>query len=430
MSIKQTPFWLEGTTFPDVEKPRMLPDRSTVVVIGGGLTGLAAAHELGRLGVSVLLMEEQHCGFGVSSRNGGMVLTGLKLGVQDLLDKYDLELAERLFQASLSALDHVEKFIKEEGIDCDYTRCGHLFLASKPSHARMLQKEALLLDKHFNHEVVLFSRPGVTNEINSTFYHGGLFDQRSAVLNPARYTIGMIKAVERTGVLIYEHTKVHSIRRVPKGFIVKTARGKTLAETVFVAAGKRNTKFATDLRRKIFPVGSYIIVTEVLSEELIREIMPNQDRACFDSRHLLHYFRLTPDRRLLFGGRGSFFPETRGNVRRSVMQLHEQMIRIFPQLRNVRIEYGWGGTVDMTFDMMPHADIEDGIAYITGYAGHGLALASYLGNGLARQLAGKYFDNPFAEVPFPNSPLGKLYNGWPWFLPAAKLWYWMRDELG
>jgi glycine/D-amino acid oxidase-like deaminating enzyme len=210
--------------------------------------------------------------------------------------------------------------------------------------------------------------------------------------------------------------------------MVETSRGVLRADAVFVAPGGYTGPATPALRRRIIPIGSYIIATAPLPEDLAREVSP-RDRMIFDSKNFLYYFRLTPDRRMLFGGRAGFFPETPATVRQSAEILRRGMIAVYPQLRDIPVEYAWGGTLDFAFDMMPHAGALGGIYYALGYAGHGVAMATYLGAQVAAQIAGAPADNPFAGIAFPIAPLG-LYDGRPWFLPFAGAWYKFRDWIG
>jgi glycine/D-amino acid oxidase-like deaminating enzyme len=197
------------------------------------------------------------------------------------------------------------------------------------------------------------------------------------------------------------------------------------ATDVFIATSGYTSKTTPALQKKIIPIGSFIIATEQLPEALAHELSP-RNRMIYDSKHYLYYFRLTPDNRMLFGGRAAFFPETSNTIRRSAEILRRGMITVYPQLRDVKVEYAWGGTLDFCFDTMPHAGRMDGMYYAVGYAGHGVAMATYLGAKIAEQISGGPEENPYANVPFPDAPLG-LYNGHPWFLPFAGAYYKILD---
>jgi glycine/D-amino acid oxidase-like deaminating enzyme len=439
MSLKETPLWMEGVTFPTAAPAQPLPERVDVAVIGGGFTGLAAARALARSGASVAALEARSFGWGASSRNGGMVLTGLKVEADQLIARYGREAARRMFAASLASIDCVEQIIREEGIDCDFARSGHLLLAYKPAHFRAFVHEAALLKREFGHATRIVPPHELGAEIGSRAYHGGLVDEASAGLNPARYAAGLACAAQRAGAQLFDHTPVERITRdgggTHKGYpnsgysqIVWTPRGALRAGAVFVATGGYTGPATPALRRRIIPIGSYIIATAPLPESLAHEVSP-RNRMMFDTKNFLYYFRLTPDRRMLFGGRAGFFPETPATVRQSAAILRRALAEVYPQLRDTPVEYAWGGTLDFAFDMMPHAGALGGLHYALGYAGHGVAMATYLGTQVAAQIAGAPAENPFASIPFPTAPLG-LYDGRPWFLPLAGAWYKFRDWIG
>jgi glycine/D-amino acid oxidase-like deaminating enzyme len=197
------------------------------------------------------------------------------------------------------------------------------------------------------------------------------------------------------------------------------------ARDVLIATSGYTSGITPWLQRKIVPIGSFIIVTEILPETLARELSP-RNRMIYDSKNYLYYYRLTPDRRMLFGGRAAFFPENENTVRDSARILRDGMISVYPQLRKTKVEYVWGGTLDFAFDSMPHAGKMDGMFYSVGYAGHGVAMATLLGKKIAESSLTGRNENPFAGIPFPGAPLG-VYNGKPWFLPFAGMWYKFLD---
>lgn len=427
MPIREENFWLTTLTTPLPAEHSPLPEQVVdVAVIGGGFTGLAAAWQLAKRGASVAVLEAEAAGWGASSRNGGMVLTGLKVGVETLIARYGRERTRRMFAASLSAIDCVEMLVKSENIACDFARHGHLEVAYKPAHYDHFQHAAEQMAKEFNHPVRVIPKSELQAEIGSPLYHGGLVDDLSAGVNPARYVAGLAQAAQRAGAIVCAGTRVTKLERHEACWRIQTARGVVSAQQVFVATSGYTGAATPALRKKIIPIGSFIIATDPLPEPLAHEVSP-RDRMMFDSKNFLYYFRLTPDRRMLFGGRAAFFPETTSTVRDSAKILQAGMVSVYPQLRDIAVKFVWGGTLDFAFDLMPHAGrSETGLYYALGYAGHGVALATYLGLQMARTLLGDPVDNPFAEVAFPGAPLG-LYDGRPWFLPLAGAWYKFLD---
>jgi glycine/D-amino acid oxidase-like deaminating enzyme len=428
MAPQESNYWLTITEFPKPEAGR-LPDRVDVAVIGAGFTGLSAARTLASRGANVAVLEAETIGWGASSRNGGMVLTGLKLGVNQLISRYGRELTRRMYAASLESIDCVETIIREENIDCDFSRSGHLEVACKQKHFDDYARQAEVIAREFNHQLRVVQKNELSAEIGSTIYYGGMIDEVSAGLNPARYVAGLARAAMKAGAELFEHTRAEAISRAPNqgehGWEIATTRGPLWAREVFVATSGYTSCATPALQKKIIPIGSFIITTQPLPENLARELSP-RNRMIYDSKNYLYYYRLTPDRRMLFGGRAAFFPETDQTIRRSAEILRRGMIDVYPQLRDAKIEYVWGGTLDFAFDIMPHAGQLDGMYYAVGYAGHGVAMATYQGQKMAELIAGDKPENPFVGIAFPGAPLG-LYNGRPWFLPFAGMWYKVLD---
>jgi glycine/D-amino acid oxidase-like deaminating enzyme len=402
-----------------------IPPKVAVAIIGGGYTGLSAARTLAKQGVSVVVLEAQTIGWGASSRNGGMTLTGLKPAMQTVIKNYGRDLAKELFQCSLDSVDMVEQIVKEENIDCGFARTGHLLTANKPKHFESLQGEVDFMAKEFNHNVRLVSPKDLRSEIGTDVYHGALVDEVSGGLNPAQYVTGLAGAAARAGATLCARARVNKIERSQNRFLIQTERGNVEAESVLVATSGYTGGVTKKLQKRIIPIGSFIIATERLSDELARELSP-KNRMIFDYKHFLNYFRLW-DNRMIFGGRAAFFPENENTIAQSGEILRREMIKVYPQLKDAKVEYVWGGTLDFAFDQMTHVGEEDGIYYSLGYAGHGVAMATYLGATVAdAMMKGNIKEHPFARFEFPSAPLG-LYNGSPWFLPFAGLYYKILD---
>ena len=429
MPVREENFWLTTVDILRPDPARPLPEIVDVVVIGAGFTGLSAARTLARGGANVAVLEAQTIGWGASSRNGGMVLTGLKLGVNKLISLYGRERTQQMYAASLATIDCVEKIVGDEQIDCDFSRCGHLEVACKQKHFDDYSRQAEVIAREFNHELRIVPRHELQSEIGSSIYYGGMVDEVSAGLNPARYVAGLALAAMKAGAAIFENAAVVKIepaaRQGTQGWRVTTSRGTVWARDVFVGTSGYTGPATPALRKKLIPIGSYIITTEMLPQALALELSPC-NRMIYDSKNYLYYYRLTPDDRILFGGRAAFFPETADSIRQSAEILRRGMIEVYPQLRDVRVEFVWGGTLDFAFDIMPHAGQMDGIYYAVGYAGHGVAMATWQGQQIAKMIAGENPENPFVGIPFPGAPLG-LYNGKPWFLPFAGAWYKFLD---
>jgi len=421
-------YWLTTSLIPPAT-PGNLPPRADVVIVGAGFTGLSAALALAKRGATVAVLEANTIGWGASSRNGGMVLTGLKLSAETLAKRYGMELTRRMYATSLESIDLVEQIVREERMDCSFSRCGHLEVACKQSHFDAYARSVEVIAREFHHELRIVPRNEIGSEIGSNIYFGGIVDETSAGVNPAQYVSGLASAALGASACIYENTRVQNIQRNSHngsaGFSVLTSRGSILAQNVLVATSGYTSRATPDLQKKIIPIGSFIITTEPLPQDLARELSP-RNRMIFDSKHYLHYYRLTPDNRMLFGGRAAFFPETKNTIQRSAEILRRDLIEVYPQLRDTKIEHAWGGTLDFCFDTMPHAGQADGIYYALGYAGHGVAMATYLGTKLAEVMSGSKNDIPYAAIPFPGAPLG-LYNGKPWFLPIAGAYYKVLD---
>jgi glycine/D-amino acid oxidase-like deaminating enzyme len=432
--VKEYPYWWDTLPSPDSQKLEVksqkagaanLPDRADVVVVGAGYTGLAAARQLARAGAVVVVIEREQIGWGASSRNGGQVLTGMKVDVATLVERFGAMRARQLFDVATDSIARLEALIDEEAIECDYTRAGHLQAAFKPSHFDAFREEQALLARVFDHQVRVLPRADQHGEIGSDAYHGVLVDERSGGLNPAQYVRGLAAAAARAGATIVTGVGVTSLERRSPEWRVRTTAGDIEAQDLLVATNGYTDAAVPALQRRFVPIGSYIIATEPLEERVAAALLPRR-RMAFDSKHFLYYFRVTMDRRLLFGGRAEFGRPDEHTTRRAASILRQGMDTVFPSLAGVAIDYAWGGNVAFTRDQMPRAGRLDDLNYAGGYCGHGVAMATYLGEQIARRIGGEPIEHPLFDDRFPAIP---MYTGNPWFLPLVGAYYQVKDWL-
>ncbi len=426
MAMIEHPFWWDTVSQETTRRSvHALPANVDVAVVGGGYTGLAAARVLAAAGASVAVFERGDIGAGASSRNGGQVLTGLKVGPAELIRHAGRAKARTLFDVSKEAIRRLERLVADEAIDCEFARSGHVQAACKPSHFAAFRDEQALLARVFDHRVELVPKAEQHTELGSDFYHGLLLDEGSASLNPAKYVHGLARATERAGARLFCGTNVEHLDKRAAGWTVTTTRGHVTARDVLAATNGYVTNLTPALQRRFVPVGSHIIATEQLDVSVAEQLLPRR-RMAFDSKHFLYYFRVTADRRLLFGGRAEFTTPTPESGRRAAVILQRGMVDVFPELAAVRIEYAWSGTVAFTRDQLPHAGRIDGVYFAGGYSGHGIAMATSMGELIGRRIAGERMDHPLLDDRFPPIP---LYYGRPWFLPLAGAYYRIKDWL-
>jgi len=264
----------------------------------------------------------------------------------------------------------------------------------------------------------------MAEELGSSFYHGGIVDNSSAGLHPAKYFAGLARLAARAGAGLHPNTPATAVERVDGGFVVRTPRGEIRAKDILVATNGYTGGVFPEFQRRVIPMGSYIVATERLDPQVANRIIP-KNRMIIDTKHVLYYFRRTADDRLLFGGRASFAPTT---VERSREILRGAIAKVYPELAKVRIEYAWKGNVAFTFDLLPHVGRhENGMHYAIGFCGHGVAMGSYLGARIGAMIASNEAPAPpFASLPFPSR---FFYRGKPWFLPIVGSYYRLLDAL-
>ncbi len=409
---ERRPYWHSAMPALPDRRARPLPESVDVVVVGGGYTGVAAARQLALQGATAVLLEANTLGWGASTRNGGIAHPGFKWGPRTLAKRYGEALARAIYTESVEATDLVASLVRDNGIDAELRYNGYLELAWAKSHAEDFDAEAASL-VDFGTPAHAVPKDQLRSEIGTDSYHGGLVVEAGGLLHPAKWFAGLVGLAEAAGADLHEGIRAQSIRRQADGrFVVETDRGAILASNVLVATNGYTDGVAPSLRRRIIPIGSYIIATEPLPEDLARELAPTC-RAFFDTKNFLSYWHISQDRRMLFGGRVSFLPAT---FDRTASLLYRRMLEIHPQLAGYRIEYSWGGKVGMTMDRMPHIGQMGGITYSMGYSGTGVVLSTYMGTRAAQWMGGG--EPPaLSKLRFPLVPAP--YEGRPWFLPMV-----------
>ncbi|HWA39244.1 MAG TPA: FAD-dependent oxidoreductase [Burkholderiales bacterium] len=422
----EAPYWWDAVP-PVEEAARPVPASCDAVVVGGGIGGLCAALELARGGAAVALLEADAFGFNAAARNSGGVSFGLDLAKVARWARWSGRKGPgvpALAQGALESLDFTEDFIVRNAIDCDYHRRGRLVCATTPHKYAQLARRAEALNRLFGAGARLVPAKDQHAEIGSDRFHGVLVIERSGQLDPARYVRGLLRLCDAAGVSRHARTTVTRIERAAGGFRVSSSAGALACRTVVVATNAHSARLpSTSLGKRVIPVASHIVVTEPLAPEHAERLLPRR-RTGADDRRLLAYFRRTPDgTRFLYGSRAAPFEVTPA---RAAAVLQRRMVASFPSLAGVRISHAWGCKVAFTLDALPHMGEIDGLHYLAGCNGNGVAMMSYLGHRVARKVLDGKAQCIFDQAAFPKLP---LYDGRPWFLPAMAAGYRALDYL-
>jgi gamma-glutamylputrescine oxidase len=393
-----------------------------VCVVGGGFTGLAAALATAEAGYAVVLLEAERIGFGASGRNGGQLIPGLRWTMAEIEQEFGIDRAQAIFDVAYQAHIRVRSRIAKHAIRCDL-KSGHLEAAYKPAHFDAMRRDADYLANRFGYMSPQIVQPrDMSMHIATDKYHGGVYDFAGGHFHPLNYTLGLADAARTAGVQIYEGSRVLTIDD-RNGVTVRTASGTVRANHAVIACDSWTDTVAADLGRYTIPIMNYNIATAPLGD-LADRLLPS-DAAIADSRFVLNYFRLSADKRMIFGGGERYSTRPPTDIRAFVRQ---HMQSIFPDLAAVPIDYAWGGAVAVTANRLPHIGRRGCTFFAHGFSGHGALMTTLAGELIAEALHGTItrFD-VLANLPHRKFPGGKILRQ-----PLATLgllWFALRDRL-
>ncbi len=397
-----------------------------VCIIGGGYTGLSSAIHLRQRGYRVTLLEANRVGWGASGRNGGHVGTGQRADQQDLEQWVGKSQARALWDLGLEAVDTVCGLIEAHGIDCELKQ-GNLHVASKAAHAQELEEYASHLQEHYDYAGVRYVAPDELAAMTSgQGFHGGLLDPGARHLHPLNYALGLARAAHDLGASLHEGSRVLDYRESAGGVQVRTGAGRVKARFLVLGCNGYLERLESRAAGRIMPINNFMLATEPLPEALARQLI-RDDVSMSDSLFVINYWKLSADNRLLFGGGENYSRRFPADIKQFV---RKYMLRIYPELAETRIDYGWGGTLAVTMNRMPDfGRLGDNTFYAHGFSGHGVPIATLAGKLMAEAIDGtaSRFD-VMASVPSKQFPGGTLLR-WPG-LVAGMLFYSLRDRLG
>jgi len=393
-----------------------------VCIVGAGYTGLSSALHLAKRGYKVVILEAETVAFGASGRNGGHVGTGQRMEQQDIEKKFGRETALSLWNMGLEAVDTVRDLILENSIECDL-KYGDVNFAHKPGYCKELEEEIEFFKNRYDfNDLEYIPRNRISEVIGSDVYYGAQWNKATLHLHPLKYALGLAKAAVDAGVTIYENSRVQSYSGTP--VIVKTGHGQVTASELILACNGYIEDLEPKINGYIMPINNFVLATEPLSPEVAASIIP-KDTSMADSRFVINYWKLSADNRLIFGGGENY---RRGFPRDIKSFVQKYMLEVYPQLSNTQIDYGWGGTLAITLNRLPHfGRINGNIWHLQGYSGHGVPTATFAGKLVAEAISGKHerFDI-MANLPTGKFPGGTLLR-WPGMV-AGMLYYAMRDR--
>lgn len=422
--FKPQPYWWDDIDFSaeKVHDKPDLPSKTDALIVGAGYAGLHAAIELARAGTQVLVVDAEHIGYGASTRNGGMISSGVNIGKHV---KLDAALEGAMLEEASDSYSWLAEFVKMEKIDAVYQQCGRFIGAHSPAALKELAGRLDRLNDLTAADAYMVAPEDTRHEVASDFYYGGMVLQRSGAVHPAKLYAGVLKVARDAGVTIVGHVRAGTINRHHGQLRVETNVGMVQAENVIITTNGYTGGLEPWLKRRVVPVPSYQIATEPLGKDEIKARFPNL-RMIADTKRLLYYFRPSPDHtRILFGGRAHYLAH---DPYAGARMLHRGLSKIFPDLVDIRLSHGWWGYVAYTMDGVPHVgESQKGVFHAVGCHGSGVVMMSWLGHRLGMRLAGTANSKSIFEDR--KLPFFPFYNGQPWFLPVIGKLYQFQDWL-
>jgi len=427
MPVAHIDSYYAASAHPAPDSPPLLGDvEADVCVVGGGIAGCSTALFLAERGYKVVLLEGNRIAFGASGRSGGQAIVGYACSQDKLVAQVGKADAKKMFDISVHALDLIRDLVAKHGIECDL-RWGHLHTAIKPRQETELRAWQEELERDYGYAGTRWlDKASLSHVLSTDRYIGGLRDDRSGHLHPLNYTLGLAAAARKAGVTIHEQSMVVGIDHGAVARVRTANGGSVRAKHVALCCNAFiDEKISKHLRDRIMPVGTYIIATEQLGRARIEALM-RENVAVSDVNFVLDYFRRSDDHRLLFGGRVSYSGR---DARNTATATRVRMLNVFPSLTDARIEYAWGGHVDITMSRAPDfGRIAPNVYYLQGFSGHGIALTGIAGQMVAETIAGQAerFDlfTQLKHHDFPGGPALRMPG-----LVLAMLWFRLKDLL-
>lgn len=423
--MKHLPFWVDDFPRP-TGLTGDLPGECDVLVVGSGLTGLSAALRLAEAGRGVTVIDAGEIAGGASSMNGGMVSPDIKAGVDTVYAVYGPRIAHEMWQASVRSIEIVAEIDRRQGVDALIHRGGMAALGRGGKDLRRFDRIVAWYREKFGVDWEVIDARDIGSLVGGDYFNVALFEPEGYGVHPARLVFGLAAEVKRVGAILVDKCAARSMESTPSGLLVETDKGRVKAGEVILATNGYTTREPSrELARLIVPVGSYIIVTEPVGEEVASRVFPRGSMS-YTKKRLLHYMRRTPDDRILIGGRRNL--HTGLDLDESATDLRRALLTYFPELESYEITHAWGGNLAVPFDLIPHIGRIDGAWYALGYAGHGVGLATQVGHDLAGMILGEDPPSVFSTIPHDGR---FYYNGAnPWFLTPASILYRTLDRIG